>query len=352
LRISPRGDAIAVFELESAAWLTGKVAIFDRSGARRAESARCANVFGLAWHGDEVWFTAADELPLLRNVVHAMDASGAVRLVANVPGNTSLHDIVPDGRVLIARTEDRGGISVRTPGASVERDLSWLDAPFLADLSPDGSRVLFYESGVGGGPKSSVYLRGTDGSPAVRLGDGAAIALSPDGRWAIARSASPHLDLIPTGAGAVRKIERPGLTMFSARFLSDNRRVVVLARSDQSPSRLYVLDIDGTAVSAVTPEGLAVGRDEWARSPDDAMVAVSTANGPELFPIAGGSARRVSGATGQWRVVGWIESGLLISDDPLAGGVVFLVNPATGRREPWATIQPSDPAGIMSTNFT
>ena len=171
-------------------------------------------MFGLAWHGDEVWFTAADEAPLLRNTVHAMDASGTVRIVARVPGNTSLHDIAPDGRVLIARTDDRGGITVRAPGAATERDLSWLDSANLADLSPDGSRALFYEGGVGGGPKGSVYLRGTDGSPAVRLGDGTALALSPDGRWAIARTAAPHLDLIPTGAGTSRRLERPGLTLW------------------------------------------------------------------------------------------------------------------------------------------
>ena len=153
-RISPRGDAVAVFELDSADWLAGKVVVFDRSGARRAESAKYFNVFGLAWHGDEVWFTAADELPLLRNAVHAMGAAGAVRIVARVPGNTSLHDIAPDGRVLIARTDDRGGISVRVPGETTERDLAWLDSPNVADLSRDGRSVLFFEGGVGGGPKA------------------------------------------------------------------------------------------------------------------------------------------------------------------------------------------------------
>ena len=105
---------------------------------------------------------------------------------------------------------DRGGITDRTPGSAAERDLSWLDATNLADLSPDRKRALFYELGVGGGPKGSVYLRGTDGSPAVRLGDGTAQALSPDGRWAIARTTAPHLDLIPTGAGTSRRLERAG----------------------------------------------------------------------------------------------------------------------------------------------
>ncbi len=167
-------------------------------------------MFGLAWKGDEVWFTAANELPLFRNTIYAMRASGAVRIVARVPGNTSLHDIAPDGRAIIARTDDRGGITVRVPGEAAERDLSWLDAAVLADISADGRRILFSETGVAGGPRGSTYLRGTDGSAAVRLGDGYAQALSPDGRWAIVQTESPHLDVIPTGPGQAGRLERPG----------------------------------------------------------------------------------------------------------------------------------------------
>jgi hypothetical protein len=50
--------------------------------------------------------------------------------------------------------------------------------------------------------------------------------------------------------------------------------------------------------------------------------------------------------------VGWIESGLLVSEDPLAGGVVFRVDPATGQRDMWADIEPQDPAGIMSLDLS
>jgi hypothetical protein len=310
-------------------------------------------VFGLAWRGDEVWFTAADEVPLLRNTVYAMNTSGAMRIVARVPGNTSLHDVAPDGRVLIARTDDRGGITVRAPGSATERDLSWLDAANLAALSPDGTRALFSESGVGGGSKGSVYLRGTDGSPAVRLGDGTAQALSPDGRWAIARTTAPHLDLIPTGAGTSRRLERPGLTLMTARWLPpDGGRVLVRARGREGAARLFEIDVDGTTINPVTPEGLAVGVAGWVTSPEGSMVAVSTPNGPVLFPIAGGSPRRVPGTTGRSQVVGWIVSGLLVSDDPLAGGQVDLVDPATGRRGIWADLQPQDPAGIMSLDLS
>ncbi len=68
----------------------------------------------------------------------------------------------------------------------------------------------------------------------------------------------------------------------------------------------------------------------------------------ELFPIAGGAARRVPGSSNSWSVVGWIENGLLVSEDPLSVGTVFRVDPATGQRDTWADIRPQDPAGIMT----
>jgi Tol biopolymer transport system component len=352
-RVSSRGDAVAVFELSAPNDLFGRVVIVDRSGVKRAVSASYFNVFGLAWRGDEVWFTAAGTLPLFRNTIYAMTNSGSVRVVARVPGNTSLHDIATDGRMLIARTDDRSGMAVRAPGEATERDLSWLDASNLVDISPDGQRILFSESGVGGGAGGSTYLRGTDGSLAVRLGDGYARALSPDGQWAIVYpgGGSPHLDVIPTGPGEALRLERPGLQLLGARWLADGRHVVVRARSGDSAPRLYVLDIDGSMTRPVTPEGVAVGANGWSVSPDGDMVAMSTGERLELFPLSGGEPRHVLGNPNRSSVVGWIDSGLLVSDDPAAGGAVFRVDPATGRRDLWADIQPQDPAGIMNLNL-
>jgi tRNA A-37 threonylcarbamoyl transferase component Bud32 len=349
-RFSPGGDAVAVFELDEARWLYGRVMILGRDGVKRSVSERYFNVFGLAWHGDEVWFTAADALPLFRNTIYAMHPSRGVRIVARVPGNTSLHDIAPDGRVLVARTDDRGGMSVRVRGEAAERDLSWLDASVLADISPDGRRILFSETGVGGGPRESAYLRGTDGSLAVRLGDGRAQALSPDGRWAIVRtdSAVPHFDVLPTGAGAAFRLERTGMTMLGVRWLADGGQVVVRAREGDGPARLFVLGIEGSGTRAVTPEGLNVGPSGWTVSPDGATVAVYTARRLELYPVADGPARRVPGEMDRIQVVGWIHAGLLVTDAAAAAGTFFQLDPMTGRRDTWATLQPQDPSGIMN----
>ena len=354
-RVSPRGDAVAAFETNGTDSIAGRVVVVDRSGAKRITSGVTSpNVFGLAWNGDEVWFTAAEQLPLFRNTVHAMNASGEVRVVARASGNTSLHDVAPDGRVLIARTDDRGGIAVRVPGETSERDLSWLDEALIADISPDGRQVLFTELGVGGGPRFSTYLRGTDGSPAVRLADGFAQALSPDGRRAIVQTSfvePRYLEVIPTGPGQSARVERPGLSLLNARWLPDGRNILVWARPVGASARLYVLDVDGTAVRPVTPESLAVNLSGWAASPDGTMAAVSTADGVDLFPLAEGDTRRVPGSSARWVVLGWIESGLLISEDPLAGGTVLRVDPATGQRDTWVHIEPQDPAGIMNLNL-
>jgi len=59
--------------------------------------------------------------------------------------------------------------------------------------------LLMTESGEGVAGGSVIYMRGTDGSPAVRLGDQlTGQALSPDGKWIVAApDVNPHLVLIP-----------------------------------------------------------------------------------------------------------------------------------------------------------
>ncbi len=348
-RVSSDGEAIASFELLEAGRLDGRVVIVDRTGVRLAMSSKTHfNVFGLAWHANEVWFTAADELPLFRNTIYAMNRSGAVRVVARVPGNVSLHDVAPDGRALVARTDDRGGLTVRVPGEAIENDFSWLDAPFLADISADGRNILFSETGVGGGPRLSSYMRSADGAPAVRLGDGFAHALSPDGRRAIVTVdfGAGVLDVVPTGAGQASRVERPGLRLQRARWI-DARSVVALAQAASGPPGLYLLDVGGTETRRVTPDGLAVDFLNWAVSPEGTAVAVPVADGIGIFPISGGESRTLGGFAAH-RLIGWIERGLLVSEDRGTGRAVFLVDPLSGASSDWQTIEPRDPTGIMN----
>jgi len=80
-------------------------------------------------------------------------------------------------------TSDNGmvGIMGARPGEQEERDLSLLDWSLLRDISRDGKAILFDEPGEFGGHSHGVYVRRTDGSPAVRLGEGVGASFSPDG---------------------------------------------------------------------------------------------------------------------------------------------------------------------------
>src|SRR5262249_36495712 len=141
---------------------------------------------GLAWTPDgvEVWFTAAKSGG--NRALYAVSLAGKQRLLARVPGILRLHDLVRGGRALMTRDTNRSEVHGLPPGEQEERGLSWLDWSRVFDISSDGKTILFSESGEGGGAGYSVYVRGMDGSPAVRLGEGSSQGLSPDGKWALA----------------------------------------------------------------------------------------------------------------------------------------------------------------------
>jgi hypothetical protein len=73
------------------------------------------------------------------------------------------------------------------PGGKEERELGWFGWSIPRDISRDGRKILFEEEGNGGGPNYTVFLRDTDGSPPVRIGEGLALTLSPDAKWAITK---------------------------------------------------------------------------------------------------------------------------------------------------------------------
>ena len=127
--------------------------------------------------------------------------------------------------------------------------------------------------------------------------------------------------------------------------------MVVRAREDGRSARLYLIDAQGSATRALTPEALAIGESGWAVSPDGAMLAVTNGDQIEFYAVSDRGAPRGAVRSDGAHVVAWIESGLLVSDSPVAGGVVHRINLSSGRRDVWADIQPRDPAGIMNIHL-
>src|SRR5262249_1838283 len=155
------------------------------------------------------------------------------------------------------RTAFRMEVKALLPDDKMERDLSWLDDTAPMAFSADGKSLLFYESGEGGGSGYSVYLRGVDGSPPVRLGDGRAMGLSPAGQRALSipLHAPSRLVLLPTGAGEPRVIQNEGFDYERAAFLPDGRHAIVAASERGRPSRLYEQDLAGGRPRPIAPEG-------------------------------------------------------------------------------------------------
>ncbi|MGZ6971662.1 MAG: protein kinase domain-containing protein, partial [Thermoanaerobaculia bacterium] len=231
-RVAPGGDRVAFIDHPAPADDGGFVAVVDRAGKKTTLTKPFGSAQGLAWSpdGQEIWFTAAE---IGNRSLYVVSLTGKLRAVAAVTGSLTLQDISRDGRVLLINELRRLGLAALPLGQTKERDLSWLDWSRPSGVSRDGRTVMFYESGEGGGAGYSTYVRKIDGSPAVRLGEGQGVTLSPDGAWALSllhKLTNPQLVLYPTGAGQARPLSLPGLrSPAGARFLPDSRHLIAAA---------------------------------------------------------------------------------------------------------------------------
>ena len=349
LRVSPRGDWLAfVQNLTGTAFSGGSLVAVDRSGTRRVLSSDWADLFGLAWRPDgrEVWFTAGrrGEYKALR----AVTLDGKERLVARLLGQIDLEDIARDGRVLLTHPNLRFETTALAPGASKERDLTWLGLSQLADLSDDGRRVLFTELPEGAGEGGLTYLRKTDGSPAVRLGEGWALALSPDGKWALSMLTSPsRLVLLPTGVGEAKSMTQPGLTYLAwGGWFPDSRRVLFMAEVNGT-SHAYVQDIDGGEPRSFGPPGILVP----IVAPDGRTIAALAQDFiPVLFSTDGGASRPCPGLESSDRPIRWSADGrsLLFLRRKGLTAEVHQLELATGRQRLLKNLATQDPAGASA----
>jgi hypothetical protein len=351
-RVSPRGGEVAVIEHPVRGDDGGFVALIDRAGNRKVISGVFASAAGLRWTlaGDEVWFTAARVG--FNRFVHAASRGGRVRALAEATGGLTIEDISRDGRVLLSQDKARQGLSGLAVGGEKERDLSWLDWSLPSGISADGSLLLFDESGEGGGSGYSVYIRKLDGSPAVRLGEGSAQDLTPDGKLALAivnPASEPRVVIYATGAGEPRFVATPGLNVQAALWLPDGKRILLSANEPGHGARLYLQEIDGARPRALSPEGY---RPAYRGvSPDGKRVLVS---GPDrrryLYPLDGGEPTPVPGLEELDGTAGWTgdSRGIYVRRRGELPARIFVMDVETGRRSLWRTLMPTDATGVTA----
>jgi eukaryotic-like serine/threonine-protein kinase len=350
LRVSPKGDQIAFFEYDNSLG-DFAVSVVDTKGQKKILSRGWKGEGGLGWspRGDEIWFggTKPGGEPAMR----AVSMSGKERPVVDVPAWLVIFDITRDGKVLANAVDSRVGISGMAPGAKQERDLSWFDASWVSDISSDGKTILFIElsSGSGKTRNTSIYLRKTDGSPAVKLGEGNRPVLSPDGKWVatiFSDGLKTQLQLLPTGAGEQRSIGAEGMHYDRLEWFPDGQKILFEGNEPGRPARTFVQDLNGGKPVPVTAEGSKAAR----ISPDLKYVTMAGGGQLSLLPLAGGEAKPIANLEAGESVVRWSADSRSIflrkSDDPAVLAISRL-DVATGRKELWKELKTPDPVGVQ-----
>lgn len=346
-RISPDGKWIAFGDHENPAGDDqGSLAIIDMQGHEKKLQSGFVSLEGIEWSpdGHEIWYTATRTGSATN--LHGVTLDGKDRTIVNVPGGIWLEDM-RNGLALTISHRQRVGIRGLPPGGKEEVELGWFGWSIARDISRDGTKIVFEEEGEGGGPDYTVFLRDTDGSPPVKIGQGIGLAISPDNKWVVTRPAKAGpLSLVPTGAGETRQLTHDNISYGFVSYLPDGKHLLAGGIEAGHGARDYMIDLSDGTSKPFTPEGIA-GTE---LSPDGREVAV---HGPDgrigIWPMDGSGFRPIPNLDPKYYTTGWTPDGTslyIASDQRLdSSAKVYRVNVTTGKIDYWKSFGEELPGG-------
>jgi Tol biopolymer transport system component len=313
------------------------VEMVDLEGRHRVVSRRFKRATRLAWSpdGSEIWLTVNERG--YRMLVCAVTLKGEERPLLRLPSWVFLQDVARDGRVLVTLASQQSRMWARSPGDARERDLSWHEGSYAVDLTPDGKTLLFDEGGEG--YFHAIYVRPMNGGPAKRIGEGRAIAISPDGRWVVsnARERGSDTVLLPTGAGSPVVIDSEGHRFEDAEFFPDGKRVLL--------GHDYVKELPDGRLKPLAP-GISGC---LAISPDGREAVCTGQAGDRVrYVFDTGTFRPIPGlAAVEGDVLKWAADGKSLFIGQWGGPMRILrFDLATGKAEPWRELEPEVPTAF------
>jgi serine/threonine protein kinase len=362
-RFSPKGDKIAFFEHPVGDY-SGSIAVLDLASKKTTYiTSDWQALKGLAWNPktNDIWFGGSKENKTVS--INAVSLSGQLqkRLYAVAGQNARVEDISDQGRILINQGTNHTTMIMlhdKLPGEVVKTPGAWSTS---ADISPDGKTLLFYQWGYessDGSDVSGVYLQRLEGSQPVKLGPGKALALSPDGNWALSLQPArlqlptrpqPQLILLPTSQGQPKPLSNPGIKeYYFASFFPDGKQILLtgVEARDGASIRSFVQDVDTGQLRPFTEEGTTALR----ISPDGQRVI--TLQPDKTFYIQnlhGGDPKEIQGLERDDEPIQWSEDGRAVFVKAAGDFAtkIYRVDLATGKREEWKDIDPPNKVGLV-----
>ncbi|MFZ3213749.1 MAG: protein kinase, partial [Terriglobales bacterium] len=354
VRFSPAADAIGFLDHPVAGDDRGYVAWVDRQGKVSRVTSEWSALKGLAWtpNGEELWFSGSQAGE--QTEIWAVTRTAHQRMVFTGPTDIWLQDIAGNGKILVTQVRATNDVAVRRPGQQLDQivDLA-SEAGTLSGVSDNGSLIALSYVGVASGTDYLTYVANSDTHEAIRLGDGAASGISPDGKWVVSffPSTPGKMALYPTGPGETRTFNLGGIrdvSVFSS-WTHDSSKIVFTGTDAGQPPRGYLLDVATGKWNPITPEGTT----EVMVAPNGQYaIGRSEQRGFELFPVGGGQSQSAKGIANTEDVVQWYASSTQVYVwDRRFPAHIALVNPWTGERKPWLETMPPDSSGVLYGNF-
>ena len=290
----------------------------------------------------EVWFSGGQ--PGSDPALYAVTLTGAQRLISQTGGIIVMQDVARDGRVLLSTVNSRLGILYLPPNGSAQHDLAWLDSSLLYELSNDGKSALFVELSNGQGRNSAIYMRKTDGSPAIRLGYGNRPSISPDGKWVACihnEGERSGLMLLPTGPGESRFPKIEGIHFDGVEWLPDNKRILFTGNETGHAIRTWIYEVEENKWTPLTQEGTRGTR----VSPDGRWFVTVDAHKLLLSPLGGGESKTILDLQNGESAVRWSGDGryLFLQQREPSSIKIIRLEVATHRQEPWLVVRVPEP---------
>jgi eukaryotic-like serine/threonine-protein kinase len=354
-RISPDGDRIAFLEHPLANDDAGHAVILHLKNGQKTLSKDFSGIVGLAWeNAGDLLFTATEAGVGGGRAIFRFAINGGQSLVRRESVALTIHDVTSDGGLLLTRDVQGDEVFGHFQDGDPDRIVGCLDVCVPADLSADGSQLLFSGQGEGVAPNYKAYLLPTaTGAAPKLLGNGQPTGFAPDMQsvlvlfpWGIDPSQITQLRSLPVGPGEPKALTHDSISHIWATWFPDGKRFLFLGAEPHHAARSWTQEVGASNATPLTPEGV-VG---LKISPDGKTVAAIGADKKLwLYPASGGTPKLLGNVNADEEVDRWSADGKYLF--LTAYGLPAEVDRAdvrTGARSLVRRVSPPDPAGVLA----